>query len=326
MTVLVTGGSGYIGSVTVEALRASGRKVVVLDDLYRGHRAALDASVPFYEGKVGDAELVSQVVREHGVTACVHFAALTYVGESVSDPRLYFQNNVAQGIALLGALLDNGVKTFVFSSTAATYGEPQQVPIPESHPQIPTNPYGTSKLMFETIMRAYDAAYGFRFVALRYFNAAGATPLRGEHHEPETHLIPLVLEAAAGKRPHISIFGSDYPTPDGTAIRDYVHVEDLADAHLLALSHLEQGGDSDCFNLGSGNGFSVREVIDTACAVTGLEIPVKEAERRAGDPARLVAVSDRARSVLGWKPSRMDLASIITSAWDWHTRNPNGYP
>lgn len=323
--ILVTGGTGYIGSVTTELLRVRGRRVVVLDDLRRGHREAIDPAVPLYEGEVGDGALVARIVREHAVTACVHFAALAYVGESVTDPRAYYENNVGQGMVLLGALLDSGVRRIVFSSTCATYGEPEQVPIPETHRQWPANPYGWSKLMFEQLLTAYDAAYGLRFVALRYFNAAGATERAGEHHEPETHLIPLVLEVAQGKRAEISVFGDDYPTPDGTAIRDYIHVEDLADAHLRALAYLEQGGASEFFNLGTGTGFSVLELIEVARRVTGRSIPARKVARRPGDPARLVAVSDKARRMLGWSPSRLDLGEIIGSAWRWKQRFPDGY-
>ena len=326
MGILVTGGAGYIGSVTVELLRARGRDVVVLDDLERGHRDAVAPEVPFFQGQIGDRALVARIIREHAVTACVHFAARAYVGESVESPRLYFENNIAQGLALLGALLDGGVKRVVFSSTCATYGEPREVPIPETHPQEPSNPYGFTKLVFEHALRAYDPAYGLRYVALRYFNAAGATENRGEHHEPESHLIPIVLEVAAGKRAMVQVFGSDYPTPDGTAIRDYIHVSDLAEAHLAALEHLERGGASDFFNLGTGTGFSVLELIEAARKVTGLPVPTKLAPRRPGDPARLVAVADKARRMLNWTPKRPQLEDILSSAWTWHRAHPTGYP
>lgn len=320
MATLVTGGAGYIGSVTVDLLRARGEDVVVLDDLFRGHREAVDADVPFYQGQIGDAALVQRIIAQHRVEAVVHFAALAYVGESVTDPRRYFEGNVTQGLAFLGALLDGGVKRIVFSSTCATYGEPERVPIDETHPQRPANPYGWTKLAFERALAAYDGAYGLRFVALRYFNAAGATERRGEGHDPETHLIPAVLEAAVGKRPAIEVFGTDYPTPDGTAIRDYIHVEDLGQAHLLALDHLARGGASDFLNLGTGTGNSVLEVIAAARTVTGREIPVKFGPRRPGDPARLVAAAEKARAVLGWKPQKPQLSASVSSAWAWMSR------
>jgi UDP-glucose 4-epimerase len=325
MSILVTGGAGYIGSVTVELLRARGYEVVVLDDLFRGHREAVDPAVPLYQGAIGDVALVRKIVAEHQVDACVHFAALAYVGESVEDPRRYFENNVSQGIALLGALVDANVKRVVFSSTCATYGEPEAVPIAEDHPQRPANPYGFSKLVFEKALAAYDAAYGLRHVALRYFNASGATLTRGEHHEPESHLIPIVLEVATGQRAHVAVFGNDYPTPDGTAIRDYIHISDLATAHILAVEHLARGGASDAFNLGTGHGFSVLEVIETTRRVTGQPIEARFATRRPGDPARLVAQAEKARKVLGWAPEQGDLAAIIESAWRWKQKRPRGY-
>ena len=322
---LVTGGAGYIGSVTTELLRARGERVVVLDNLSRGHRAAVAPGVPFYEGGVGDRELVARIVREHDVDACVHFAAFAYVGESVAQPALYYENNVEQGVRLLGALVTAGVRRVVFSSTCATYGEPQRVPIDEAHPQAPTNPYGWSKLFLERIMSDYDHAYGLRFVALRYFNASGATPERGEHHEPETHLIPLVLKAAQGGIEHVSVFGGDYKTPDGTCVRDYIHVADLAEAHALALDYLRGGGESTAINLGNGQGYSVLEVVEAARRVTGREIKVEMQGRRPGDPSHLVADAARAQRVLGWQPRRPDLAAIIGSAWQWHSERPNGY-
>lgn len=326
MAILVTGGAGYIGSVMVELLCDRGEQVVVLDNLRRGHRAAVDPSVPFYQGCVGDRELVAAICREHEIDACIHFAALAYVGESVVEPQLYFENNVQKGISLLDALLGAGVMKLVFSSTCATYGEPVRIPIDERHPQQPANPYGWSKFFLERVLAAYDHAYGFRSVALRYFNAAGATRLRGEHHDPETHLIPSVLAAAAGKLPHVTIFGGDYPTPDGTAIRDYVHVVDLGAAHLLALDHLRKGGGSEAINLGTGHGYSVMELIETARAVTNRPIEVEVAPRRPGDPSRLIADAEKARSVLGWNQLRYpDLKSIITTAWEWHQAHPHGY-
>jgi len=303
----------------------AGERVVVIDDVSRGHRAALDSAVPFYEGKVGDRELIGRVCREHGVEACVHFAALAYVGESVTDPKLYFENNVAEGLGLLDGLLAAGVGRFVFSSTCATYGEPVRVPIDESHPQSPVNPYGWSKFFVERILEAYDAAYGLRFVALRYFNASGATAKRGEHHEPETHLIPNVLGAAAGRLPFVSVFGADYPTPDGTCVRDYIHVTDLCSAHTLALSYLKRGGKSEFINLGNGHGYSVMEVIEAARRVTGREIEVRVEAARPGDPARLVADARKAREVLGWQTQYPELEAIVRTAWDWHQAHPQGY-
>lgn len=317
MAILITGGAGYIGSVTAELLRARGASVVVLDNLSRGFREAVASEVPFYEGDVGDRELVRRIVREHNVDACIHFAAFAYVGESVNNPALYYENNVARGIYLLGSLVESGVRRFVFSSTCATYGEPQRIPISEDHPQLPTNPYGWSKLFLERILHDYDHAYGLRFVALRYFNAAGATRARGERHDPETHLIPLVLQAAQGKTNHVTVFGNDYATKDGTCVRDYIHVSDLADAHALALDYLQAGNPSTAINLGNGQGYSVLEVIESARSVTGREIPIDMQGRRAGDPSHLVADAAKARAVLGWQPRHADLAAIIGSASEW---------
>src|SRR6266446_6853506 len=323
--ILVTGGAGYIGSVTVEMLRARGEDVVILDNLSRGHRSAVSPNVPFYEGDIGDRELIARIASEHKIEACIHFAALAYVGESVAEPARYFNNNVEQGIALLDALLKAGVRRLVFSSTCATYGEPEQVPISEDHSQRPTNPYGWSKLMMERIMESYDFAYGLRFVALRYFNAAGATAQSGELHEPESHLVPNVMRAALGEISAVSVFGNDYPTPDGTPIRDYIHVADLGAAHILALDHLSGGGASDHINLGNGQGYSVLEVIETARKVTGRPIDLKFEPRRPGDPSRLVADASKAQNVLGWLPAYPDLASIIRSDWKWRSSHPQGY-
>jgi UDP-glucose 4-epimerase len=325
LSVLVTGGAGYIGSVTVELLRRSGETIVVLDNLSRGHRAAVAAEVPFYQGNAGDRDLVSSIVRDHGVEACIHFAALANVGESVEQPALYFENNIVQGISLLGALVAAGVRRFVFSSTCATYGEPATVPIPEDSPQRPVNPYGWSKFVIERALESYDQAYGLKFIGLRYFNAAGALPDLGEDHEPEPHLIPNVLAAARGDLPHVEIYGTDYPTPDGTAVRDYIHVEDLATAHILALKHLGAGGESDFLNLGNGRGFSVLEVIESARQITGRPIETVPMPRRAGDPPALVARADRAAGLLGWRPESADLDDIIRSAWNWHLTHPQGY-
>jgi UDP-glucose 4-epimerase len=321
MTILITGGAGYIGSVTTELLRARGEQVVVLDNLSRGYRDAVAPEIPFYEGNVGDRELVARIAREHDLDACVHFAAFAYVGESVSQPTLYYENNVAQGINLLGALVTAGVRRFVFSSTCATYGEPQQIPIDETHPQQPANPYGWSKLFIERILADYDHAYDLKFVALRYFNASGASPDRGERHDPETHLIPLVLKVAQKELDHVTVFGDDYLTHDGTCVRDYIHVSDLGDAHALALDYLRKGSSSTAINLGNGQGYSVLEVINAAREVTRQDIPIKIEGRRAGDPSHLVADSSKARSVLGWHPQHADLATIIRSAWDWHTKS-----
>ena len=325
MAVLVTGGAGYIGSVMVELLCDQNEDVVVLDDLFRGHRNAVDPKVPFYQGNTGDRALVQQICSVHRIDACIHFAALAYVGESVSEPKLYFAKNVESGLGLLDVLLDAGVRQVVFSSTCATYGEPIRVPIDEDHPQHPTNPYGTSKLMMEQILKAYDAAYGLKFVALRYFNAAGATGTRGEDHEPESHLIPNVLAVASGKRDFVSVFGDKYSTPDGTAIRDYIHVTDLGSAHVLALEHLRKGGDSQFINLGNGQGYSVMEVIQMAREITNHEIPTRIEPARAGDPSRLVANAGLAKSLLKWKPQFPDLKSIVESAWNWYRSHPNGY-
>jgi UDP-glucose 4-epimerase len=325
MAVLVTGGAGYIGSAFVEQLVAAGERVLVLDDLSRGHRAAVHPDAAFYEGRTGDRELVARIAREHPLDACVHFAAFAYVGESVREPGRYFDNNFTQAQVLFETLIAAGVKCLVFSSTCATYGVPTAVPIPESHPQWPINPYGWSKLFVERLLESFDRAYGLRFVALRYFNAAGATKRCGEHHEPETHLIPLALRAAAGRGAKLKVFGRDYDTPDGTAIRDYVHVGDLGEAHLLALGHLRRGGDSLFLNLGTGAGYSVLEVIEAARRVTGHDVPFEKAARREGDPPRLVADASRARSLLGWTPKQPSLDSIVRSAWDWMQAHPDGY-
>jgi UDP-glucose 4-epimerase len=325
MAILVTGGAGYIGSVTVERLLEKGEKVVVLDDLTRGHRSSLTGEMPFFNGRIGDRALVERIVRENAIEACIHFAALAYVGESVQKPAPYFENNVEQGIALVGALLQAGVRRIVFSSTCATYGEPEETPIREQTPQWPKNPYGWSKLIMERLLDSYDHSYKLKFVALRYFNAAGATKNAGEYHEPETHLVPNVLAAAARGNSEVSVFGKNYPTPDGTAIRDYVHVSDLADAHIRALDYLRAGGSSAFINLGTGVGNSVLEVVEAARRVTGREIRVRFEEPRPGDPARLVADSAKAAKVLGWRPLMSDLDTILRSQWEWGQRHPKGY-
>jgi len=325
VAILVTGGAGYIGSVTSESLWDTNEKIVVLDDLVRGHRAALHPDVPFYQGCIGDRALLKRITQEHEIESCIHFAALAFVGESVEKPAAYFENNVEQGVAFVGALLQAGVRRIVFSSTCATYGEPEQMPIREQTPQWPKNPYGWSKLIMERLLDSYDHAYGLKFVALRYFNAAGATAKNGEDHKPESHLIPNVLAACTGQKREVSVFGKNYPTPDGTAIRDYVHVSDLADAHIRSLQYLRKGGKSDFMNLGTGNGNSVLEVIEAARQVTGREIVIRFEPPRPGDPARLVADSAKAAGVLNWKPVTSDLPAILRSQWEWRERHPKGY-
>ncbi len=323
MAVLVTGGAGYIGSVTVDMLLERGDQVVVLDDLSRGHRDAVAAGATFYEGAVGDRALVARIAAEHDVEACVHFGSFIAVGESVADPAPYLENNVGQGLALFGALRDAGVMRVVFSSSAAVYGTPVEVPIPEEHPTAPESPYGWSKLALEWALADYHRAYGMTSVALRYFNACGATERRWERHDPETHLIPNILAAASGAAPYVSVFGGDYPTADGTAVRDYIHVADLAAAHLAALDHLQDGGSAERLNLGNGTGYSVLEVVEAARRVTGVDIEARIEGRRAGDPAVLVAGIDRATRALGWSPQRTDLDEIVASDWAWR-RSPGG--
>ena len=324
-TVLVTGGAGYVGSHCCKALADAGFLPVTYDNLERGHRWAVNWG-PLEEGNILDRARLDAVMARHKPAAVLHFAALTYVGESTTEPALYYRVNTTGALTILEAMKAAAVPCFVFSSTAATYGVPQVSPMSETHPQSPINPYGESKLMVERMLRDFGAAYGLRSTALRYFNAAGADPDAkiGEDHDPETHLIPLVLDAAAGRRNDIAVFGEDYDTPDGTCIRDYIHVADLADAHVLALRRLLSGGDTQFFNLGNGNGFSVREVIAAAGQVTGRKIPVRRGERRAGDPAVLVADSTRAKSVLGWKPQRAKLDVQIADAWRWHQRHFKG--
>ncbi len=326
MNILVTGGAGYIGSVTVEALRERGDNVVVVDNLVMGHRAAVDREIPFHAVDIRYTERMEEILRVHRIDGVVHFAAASLVGESVANPAKYMDCNLGGTLSLLKAMRAADVPRIVFSSSAATYGEPRVIPIPEDHPTNPTNPYGLTKRIMEQVMETYSAAYGLGFASLRYFNACGATPTRGEHHEPESHLIPLILQVALGQRPSIAIYGTDYDTPDGSCIRDYVHVTDLADAHLRALDHLAAGKGSLICNLGNGSGFSVREVIKACREVTGYAIPVVESPRRAGDPSRLVADATRAREVLGWKPTRSGLREIIIDAWAWHSAHPRGYP
>jgi UDP-glucose 4-epimerase len=323
-TILVTGGAGYIGSHTVLALKQAGYEVVILDNLVYGHRDLVEKvlQVELIEGDTSDRLLLDDLFQSRNIAAVMHFSAYAYVGESVTDPAKYYRNNVLGTLTLLEAMLAANVKKFVFSSTCATYGVPQFVPIPETHPQDPINPYGATKLMVERILSDFDVAYGFKSVRFRYFNAAGADPSGslGEDHNPETHLIPLVLMTALGKREFISIFGTDYPTPDGTCIRDYIHVSDLADAHILGLEYLLKGGDSEVFNLGNGSGFSVREVIAAAQEVTGKVISVQECDRRAGDPPSLIGTSEKARKTLGWQPKYPDIKDIVAHAWQWHQR------
>lgn len=324
MTVLVTGGAGYIGSFTVAALLARGERVVVLDSLAAGHRAAVPAGAELIEAELASADL-ELVFKDKKIDDVIHFAALTSVPDSVRKPFQYFHNNTANTLRLVEAMRLCGVGRIVFSSTAAVYGEPLSNPIAEDHPKNPQSPYGQSKFFSERILAAFEVAHGLRHVALRYFNASGGAPDRGEDHEPETHLIPIALQVALGRREKVSMFGTDWPTADGTCIRDYIHVADLADAHLRALDRLRSGGASLQLNLGNGAGYSVAEVIAAAHKITGLAIPAVEAPRRAGDPSTLVASSDAARRVLGWQPRFTDLESIVASAWQWHRAHPNGY-
>jgi UDP-arabinose 4-epimerase len=321
MSILIVGGAGYIGSQTAKRVARAGQTPVVLDNLVYGHEWAVKWG-PFVKGDLADSALVQRVLREHGVTSVIHFAAYAYVGESVTNPRKYFRNNVVCTLNLLDAMLDTGVEEIVFSSTCATYGEPREVPISESHPQSPINPYGESKRMVEKILHWYGVAYGMRFAALRYFNAAGADSDGdlGEDHDPETHLIPLAIGAALGTGGDLSIYGSDYPTPDGTAVRDYIHVEDLAEAHWLALQHLARRGSNLRLNLGTGRGHSVREVIAAVEKVSGRKVPVREAPRRPGDPPALVADPREAASVLGWHPKYRELETIVEHAFHWHQK------
>jgi UDP-glucose 4-epimerase len=317
MKILVTGGSGYIGSVTVEFLRTRGDDVVVLDNLSRGHRDAVDPRVPFVLGDTGNASLIAKIVDEHSIDSCIHFAGYAYVAESVENPSLYLENNVVQGISLIESLARAGVRYFVFSSSCTIYGAPWQLPVAENHVLQPCNPYGWTKLFLEKILQMYDGAHGMRHVSLRYFNAAGATRAHGERHDPEPHLIPTVLRAAAGEILCLPIYGSSHSTKDGTAVRDYVHVSDLASAHCLALEYLRSGGASDCLNLGSGRGHSVLEVIETAKIVTGRDIAVQLENPRPGDAPMLVAQCEKAKSLLGWTPQASSLEEMIRTAWEW---------
>lgn len=327
MAVLVVGGAGYIGSHAVYQLIDAGQEVVVIDHLKSGHREAIHPKARFYEGDIRDRPFLDTVFETETIDQVIHFAAFSLVGESMEHPLAYFDNNVYGTQVLLEAMMAHDVKQIVFSSTAATYGEQEQMPILETAVTNPTNAYGETKLMMEKMMRWCETAYGLNYVALRYFNVAGArsTGEIGEDHTPETHLVPLVLEVANNQRPVISIYGDDYATEDGTCVRDYIHVEDLIDAHVLALDYLKQGNPSDVFNLGSSRGFSVREIIEAARRVTGHAIPEQVVARRAGDPSTLIAGSDKAKTVLGWNPSRTDIETIIQDAWRWHEQRPQGY-
>ncbi|RXI96369.1 UDP-glucose 4-epimerase GalE [Anaerobacillus alkaliphilus] len=326
MAILVTGGAGYIGSHTALFLREKGEEVIILDNLQKGHaKAVLDAT--FYKGDLSNESILDEIFTKHTIDSVVHFAANSLVGESVEKPLEYYENNVLGSYTLVKKMVEHGVKKIVFSSTAATYGEPKSIPILEDDPTVPTNPYGETKLAIEKMLKWSDQAYGLKSVCLRYFNAAGADPSGrlGEDHEPETHLIPIVLQVALGKRDSIKIFGDDYPTGDGSCVRDYIHVMDLAEAHYLALKKLETTKESGIYNLGNGKGFSVKEVIEVCRKITKKDIPAVIVPRRPGDPAVLIASSNKAQQQLGWFPRYADLEEIITHAWNWHQTNPNGY-
>lgn len=326
MAILVTGGAGYIGSHTVVELLNHGEEVIIIDNLQTGHERAITGGT-FYNGDLHDREFLDRVFNSHEIEAVIHFAASSLVGESVQKPLAYYENNLIASHTLVSAMVDHNINKIVFSSTAATYGEPKQIPIQEQDLTIPTNPYGETKLAMEKMFRWCDGAYGLKSISLRYFNAAGAHPdaMIGEDHDPETHLIPIILQVALGQREAIGIYGGDYPTEDGTCIRDYIHVMDLANAHWLALEHLRKNETSDVFNLGNGKGFSVKQVIETARSVTEHSIPEVVSPRRAGDPAVLIATSEKAQTVLGWKPQFNELKIIIETAWKWHQANPKGY-
>ncbi len=327
MAILVCGGAGYIGSHAVHQLIARGEEVVIVDNLQTGHRGALHPQATFCEGDIRDAAALDRIFTERSIEAVIHFAANSLVGESMEQPLLYFNNNVYGMQVLLEAMVRHGVDKIVFSSTAAVYGEPKRVPIREDDETNPTNAYGETKLTMEKMMKWVSRASGVRYVSLRYFNAAGALPdgSIGEDHKTETHLIPLILQVPTGRRDHITVYGDDYPTPDGTCLRDYIHVVDLADAHMRALDYLRRGGESDIFNLGSGSGFSVKEMIAAAEKATGKAIAVEIGARRAGDPAQLIASSEKARTVLGWQPQFTDVEEVIGTAWRWHAAHPHGY-
>ena len=327
MAILVLGGAGYIGSHTIYELIKAGKDVVVADNLLTGFRSAVHPKARFYQVDIRKRNLMDALFEKESITGVIHFAASSQVGESMTNPLKYYDNNLWGTTALLESMIEHDVKKIVFSSTAATYGEPERVPILETDRTEPTNCYGETKLAMEKEMRWTERAHGLRFVALRYFNACGAIPTGeiGEAHNPETHLIPLILQVPNGQREKISVFGDDYPTKDGTCVRDYIHVTDLAQAHILALDYLMKDGKSDVFNLGNGVGFTVKEVIEVARKVTGHPIPVEICPRRAGDPAQLVASSEKARKVLGWKPEYADLETIVETAWNWHKAHPHGF-
>ena len=326
MNILVCGGAGYIGSHCVRMLEREGHTPVVYDNLVYGHREAVEGSL-FFEGDISDRSRLAGILAERKIDLVMHYAAYAYVGESVENPRKYYLNNVAATLNLLEAMLDAGVDRIIFSSSCSTYGIPHSPEIEESHPQDPINPYGMTKFIIERVLEDYRRAYGLKYVSVRYFNAAGADPAGeiGEDHDPETHLIPIVLQTALRQRPHVRIFGTDYETPDGTCIRDYIHVNDIAEAHVIAMNYLVKGGDSGAFNLGNGKGYSVREVVETARKITGCPISALEVGRRLGDPARLVAAADRALRVLGWKPRFPTLENILSTAWKWHSGHPMGF-
>ena len=325
--VLVLGGAGYIGSHAVKRLLDSGKEVIVVDNLLTGHKEAVDERATFYEGDIRDKDFLTEVFKKEDISQVVHFAASSLVGESVENPLKYFNNNVYGMQTLLEVMNEFDVKEIVFSSTAATYGEPDVTPITEDTLTNPTNPYGESKLIMEKMMKWCDNAYGIKYVSLRYFNVAGAMldASIGEDHTPETHLLPIILQVALNQREKLMIFGDDYPTPDGTCIRDYVHVVDLVDAHILALNYLSKHDESQIINLGSSNGFSVKELLNEAINVTGKDIPSEIAPRRAGDPSMLVASNEKAKTILGWNPQYTDVETIISSAWQWHQSHPHGY-
>lgn len=324
MKVLVTGGAGYIGSITTKLLLANNHEVIILDNLSRGHKAAIPKGAIFIQDDLADTAILNKLFIEHRIECVIHFAAASLVEESVKNPNLYFYNNVVNGVNLLKAMVDYNVLKIIFSSSAAVYGSPKSVPIPETAPINPINPYGGTKRIFENLLEEYDKACGLKYVSLRYFNVAGAFEDLGEDHRPETHLIPLILKTALGKQKTFEIFGADYGTRDGTCIRDYIHVYDVAIAHLLALKKLAQV--SKIYNLGSENGATVKEVFRTACEVTGKQIPTKIVGRRAGDPPILIASSQKIKKELGWQPQRTNLKTIIQDAWSWHQTHPQGYP
>jgi UDP-glucose 4-epimerase len=328
VSVLVIGGAGYIGSHTADLLNKRGHEVVIFDSLELGHRGAAEiVGVPFFHGDYGDLSALNRAIREYNVDAVMHFGAYASVGESVEKPAKYYESNIGRGLVLLRALLDNGIQHIIFSSSAATYGEPTILPIPEDHPQKTTNPYGETKLMFERILKDYDHAYGLKSVSLRYFNAAGADPdgRLGEDHTPELHILPLVIDAALGRRPDIKVFGTDWDTRDGSCLRDFVHVTDLADAHIRALEYLRNGGRTNAYNLGNSYGSTVLEAIQATEKVTGRKVTVVPSPRRPGDPGRLVASCDKIKAELGWEPQYPDIETIIRHAYKWREAHPNGY-